>query len=430
MRRYYIFVLLFFLSMIIYFDRVVLSITMPALQKDFGLGPVLEGYLLSAFFWIYIPMQIPAGALLDRLGTRRLTAWAVTLWSLATALAACALNVTMLFAARLLLGIGEAPSFPAGLRAVREWAPRRERAQVTAIFISGATFGSAISAIVVGWIVYVAGWRASFVVAGAIGLVWVAVWLLVFHDPAKVRWLSPAERQDILSNRSPGGTEGEGLPISRLVTFPGMWGLMLALGCLNYTNYVAIGWLPTYLVRERGMNVLQSGMQFGMIYVCAGLLTLVFGRMSDIVFRNRPLGSRRYAVLFFSLFAGLMFVVPFVKSPLMLTVVLTLVITGMQGGNTNIFSLASDLLVAGGGIGKALAFMQLGGNLFGVAAPIVTGYLLALTNNFVVAFIVAGVLNVIGAVACVATAHRPVGEAAQTTPGQKVGAASPGVSSL
>ena len=411
MKRYYIFALLFFLSMIIYFDRVVLSITMPALQKEFGLTPVAEGYLLSAFFWIYIPMQIPAGALLDRIGTRRLAGWAVALWSLATAAAALATNVSMLFIARLLLGIGEAPSFPCGLRAVREWAPQRERAQVTAIFISGATFGSAVSALVVGWIVSVAGWRTAFVVAGAIGLVWTAVWLLVFRDPRDARWLSPQERQDILNGRTAGGTEGQGLSVSRLARYPGMWGLMISLGCLNYTNYVALGWLPTYLVRVRGMDVLHSGMQFGMIYVCAGVLTLVFGRLSDMVFRHRPPGSRRWGVVFFSLVASLMLLVPFIESPTGLIIVLTAVITGMQGANTNVFSLASDLLVAGGGMGKAIAFLQVGGNIFGISAPIVTGYLLQITGSFTTAFVVAGLLILIGAVACLVTARHPVGDA-------------------
>ncbi len=415
MRRYYVFALLFCLSMIIYFDRVVLSITMPALEKAFTLTPISEGYLLSAFFWIYIPMQIPAGTLLDRMGTRRLTAWAVMLWSLATASAAFAVSVTMLFAARLLLGVGEAPSFPAGLRAVREWAPQRERAQVTAIFISGATFGSAISAIVVGWIVSIAGWRAAFLFAGAIGLVWTAIWLLVFRDPAEVRWLSAAERHDILSSRSPGGTEGEGLPVSQLINKPGMWGMMITLGCLNYTNYVAIGWLPTYLVRVRGLDVLHSGLQFGLIYVCAGLLTLVCGRLSDLVFRHRPAGSRRYGVVFFSLIASLMLFVPFVGSPTLLIVMLTLVITGMQGANTNLYSLVSDLLVAGGGIGKAIAFLQVGGNLFGVSAPIVTGYLLAITGSFTTAFVVAGVLILVGAVTCLFAGRRQIGEALPST---------------
>jgi MFS family permease len=410
MKRYYVFALLFFLSMIIYFDRVVLSITMPALEKAFALTPVSEGYLLSAFFWIYIPMQIPAGAMLDRLGTRRLTSWAVVLWSLATAAAALATNLSTLFLARLLLGIGEAPSFPCGLRAVREWAPQRERAQVTAIFISGATFGSAVSAFVVGWIVSVAGWRAAFVAAGGIGLVWTVLWLLVFRDPRDANWLSEQERQDILSSRTAGGTEGQGLPVSRLARYPAMWGLMLALGCLNYTNYVALGWLPTYLVRVRGMDVLHSGMQFGTIYVCAGILTLVFGRLSDKVFSRRPLGSRRYGVVFFSLVASLMLLVPFIQSPTGLIIVLTAVITGMQGANTNVFSLASDLLVAGGGMGKAIAFLQVGGNIFGVSAPIVTGYLLQITGGFSAAFVVAGLLILIGAVACLLMARHPVGE--------------------
>jgi MFS family permease len=418
-RRYYIYALLFFLSLITLFDRVVLSIVMPALSKEFTLGPVAEGYLLSAFFWIYIVLQVPAGITLDRFGTRRVVACAVTLWSLATGLTAFAANYGMVFAARLLLGVGEAPSFPAGIRCLRAWAPLRERALATAIYYAGGTFGSAVSALVVGWVVSVAGWRAAFGVSGVIGLVWVLVWLLVFRDPSETRWLSRAERIMILAERSPGGADGVGLPISQLIRYRTMWGMLIALACLNYTNYVALGWLPTYLVRSRNMDLLHSGYGFAFVYVCAGVLTLAFGRLSDLALANHAptSGGRRYVVALFCAVASLMLLVPFMQSMTMVLVVLAMAITGLQSAVTNLYSQVSDVVVDGGGIGTAVGFLQLGSNILGVAAPIITGYLLAATGSFTSAFLLAGGLLLVGAVASLTMTSRPVGSG---TPAREV----------
>jgi MFS family permease len=410
-RRYYIFGLLFFLSMITYFDRVMLSIVMPALSKDFSLGPVAEGYLLSAFFWIYIVLQIPAGMTLDRFGTRQVLAIAVTIWSLATGLTALATSYLGVFLGRLMLGVGEAPSYPSGIRSIRAWAPHRERALATAIFSCGATLGSAFSAILIGWVVSVAGWRAAFAVSGAIGLIWVVAWLLMFRDPSETRWLREPERRMILAERSPGGTEGVGLSIVQLARYRTMWGMLIVMGCLNYANYVALGWLPAYLVRSRNMDLLHSSYNFAFVYICAGLLTLGLGRLSDRALAGRPAstGTRRYGVVLCSIVASSVLLVPFLSSMTMVLIVLTIATTGMQSAFTNLYSQLNDVVIAGGGIGKAVSFLQLGGNLFGVCAPIVTGYLVAETGSFTSAFVFDGILVMIGAVVSLTLTGRPVG---------------------
>ena len=151
--RYVIYLLLFSMTLINYFDRTVLSIAMPALIRDFALSPVAVGYLLSAFIWSYAPCQLPAGLVLDRWGTRRTAAICISFWSAATALTAVAANFAFLFFTRLLLGIGESPTFPLAARAIREWAPVKERALAFSISGSGPAFGTAISAITIAWLV-------------------------------------------------------------------------------------------------------------------------------------------------------------------------------------------------------------------------------------------------------------------------------------
>ena len=410
-RRYIIYGLLFFLTVINYFDRVVLSIAMPSLAKEFVLTPISEGWLLSAFIWIYVVLQVPGGVLLDRWGTRRLTAAAVGFWSLATAATAFSFSYASLFATRIALGLGESPTFPAGIRAVREWAPMRERAWATAIFQSGPAFGTATSAVTVGWLISVAGWRTAFAVSGSIGLVWVVVWLIFFRDPSEARWLSAGERAMILAERSPGGTAGRGLSIMELMQFRTMWGLFLVQGCVNYSQYLALTWLPSYLVRSRGINLLSSGIYLAIIYLGACAITLIIGRISDAILTHEAAqrGVRRNVLVFCCALSCAMLAVPFVTTTWGLLLVLTLSLAGVQSALGANYSLVSDLVQAGGGIGKAVSWLQLGGNLFGLAAPILTGYIIAATGSYTSAFMLAGGLLLLGAVLALTMTRRPVG---------------------
>jgi cyanate permease len=259
----------------------------------------------------------------------------------------------------------------------------------------------------------VAGWRMAFVLSGAFGLLWTAAWLLLFRDPREARWLSEPERQMILAERSAGGTDGRGLSIAELMGYRTMWGLFIAQGCINYTQYLALTWLPSYLVHSRGLDLLHSGIDLAMIYIGACLLTLLFGQLSDAVLPHEAAagGARRYGVVAFCALASVMLAVPFVQSIFVLVVVLTLALTGMQSALTNNYSLVSDVVRDGGGIGRAVSWLQLSGNVFGIFAPIGTGYLLEATGSFTSAFLLAGGLLLLGAVVSLTMTRRPVGDA-------------------
>src|ERR1700739_2243454 len=161
-KRFIIYFLLFTMTFINYFDRTVLSIAMPILRHVFALSPVAAGYLLSAFIWTYAPMQLPAGMILDRWGTRKTGAICLAFWSAATALTAGAFSFVFLVVTRLMLGFGESPTFALGTRAVREWAPVKERAYATSIFASGPAFGTAVCSVIIAWLLGVVGWRMAF----------------------------------------------------------------------------------------------------------------------------------------------------------------------------------------------------------------------------------------------------------------------------
>lgn len=410
--RFIVYGLLFAMTLINYFDRTVLSIAMPALIRQFALTPVSVGYLLSAFIWSYALCQLPAGLMLDRWGTRKTAARSIAFWSVATALTGGATSFLTVFLTRLLLGVGESPTFPMAARAIREWAPVRERALAFSISGSGPAFGTAISAVTIAWLVSAVGWRLAFVFSGVLGLIWVMVWLLVYRDPEDAGWLGDAERRMILADRSPGGTNNaDTMSLRKLLSYQTMWGLFLVQGCVNYTQYLFLTWLPTYLVQSRGLNIMHSGFQTGICYFGAMVLTIGMGRLCDSMLTPAAVraGKRRYAVMILAFGASVMVFAPFTSSEVLLLAEITFSLACVQSVFVNTYSLTNDLLHAGKSIGAAVGWVQFGGNIFGLAAPIATGYIVAATGSFTSAFLLAGALLVIGAIVTLTMTRRPVG---------------------
>ena len=327
-------------------------------------------------------------------------------------LTGAATSFSVVFLTRLLLGIGESPTFPLAARSIREWAPVRERALAFSISGSGPAFGTAVSAVTVAWLVAAVGWRLAFVFSGALGFVWVIIWLLVYRDPEHARWLGNAERQMILRDRSPGGTaDADGMSLKELLSYQTMWGLFLVQGCVNYTQYLFLTWLPTYLVQSRGLNIMHSGLQTGICYFGAMVLTIGMGRLCDHLLTPAAVqaGKRRYAVVILAFGASVMVLAPYTGSQVLLLAELTFSLACVQSVFVNTYSLTNDLLHAGRSIGTAVGWIQLGGNIFGLAAPIATGYIVAATGSFTSAFLLAGGLLIIGAVLTLTMTRRPVG---------------------
>ncbi len=215
----------------------------------------------------------------------------------------------------------------------------------------------------------------------------------------------------ILAERSPGGTAGHGLSIAQLLKYRTMWGLFVVQGCVNYSQYLGLTWLPSYLVRSRGINLLSSGVDIAIIYLGACAITLIAGRFSDAMLTDDAArkGQRRNVLVFFCGLSSTMLLVPFVTTIWGLLLVLTLSLAGVQSALTNSYSLVSDLVYEGGGIGKAVSWLQLGGNVFGIFAPILTGYIIMATGSYTSAFLLAGGLLLLGAVVALTMTRRPVG---------------------
>jgi ACS family glucarate transporter-like MFS transporter len=412
-RRVLIFVLMFFLATINYVDRVVLSVSATPIAKEFDISPVQLGYLFSSFLWLYVICLVPMGMIVDKFGTRAVNAAGIGLWSIATALTGFAPGLSTLIASRVLMGVGESTTYPAAGRVIREWIPMRERALFAAIFNSGAYFGPAVGGLVLTWLVSTAGWRTAFFVCSAIGFVWLAAWLIWFRLPEQASWLSSEERAMILRERGDKSAQAAApsLGIGRLLASTSMLGLMLTQGCAVYTQYLFLTWLPNYLQAERGMSMLKSGALMALPFLGAVILTALIGKLSDTLLTEETIrtgGRRRLAAL--SMLAGsLILLTPLVGNVYVILLLIMIALSGVASTVAMNIALVSDLLRSSADAGRATGLLILGGNIFGISAPIVTGYVIQSTGNFDYAFVVAGALLVVGSLAVFLLARKPIG---------------------
>jgi ACS family glucarate transporter-like MFS transporter len=272
--RWFILLLLFALTALNYADRSVLSIAGPQLSKELGLSAVTMGYIFSAFGWSYALAQLPGGWLLDYFGAKWVYAVSITLWSLFTLLQGAAGFVTggaavaLLFGLRLAVGLAEAPSFPANARIVSAWFPTAERGFASAVFNSAQYFSTVLFAPVMAWIVHAHGWRHVFWFMGAVGVVLAAVWVKTIAAPRVHPRLSKAELDHIVEGGAlvdmeaapaGGGTRPSWGAIRQLLGNRMLVGVYVAQYCITTLTYFFLTWFPVYLVKERGLTILQAG---------------------------------------------------------------------------------------------------------------------------------------------------------------------------
>lgn len=412
--RIYVYGLLFAMTAINYVDRVNLSVGAGSIAKELGLTPIQLGWLFSAFLWSYIVCLIPAGSLADRFSFRYLPPLAVAFWSLATAGTAAAYGLTGLLIARICLGAGEAGAWPMGTRTVRAWAPRSEYGLAISSISLGQSFGVGFGALFVGWLVPTFGWRASFVITGALGLAWAAVWLMFVRDPSEARWLDDDERRLILEARDESkvtdpGSGGYG---ALLRSVP-MWGITLGQGCLVYAYYFLLTWLPNYLQTQRGIAIFGSGLYTAIIYGTAVVGSIALARVTDLVFTPKSLraGGRRIAVVLSFIPALLIVTTPWLTSSWEVVVALTIAITFLANAISLNSVLCNDLVLRPGDAGRAIALFTSGANVIAITAPIATGYLVSWWG-FTGAFVLAGIMLVLGACILLGLTRGGIGTAA------------------
>ncbi|HET7889090.1 MAG TPA: MFS transporter [Bradyrhizobium sp.] len=413
-RRGWIALLIFTVVIINYIDRIALSVAAKPIVAEYGFSPVQMGYLFSGFLWTYVVCLVPLGLLVERIGVKNMVGGGIAIWSTATALTAATGGFVSILAARLVMGASEATTFPACGGAIRQWFPERERGFVTTLFNGGSSAGPAVGAILTAALVSWFDWRTAFVVLGAIGFVWLIAWVIWYGTPEQVAWLSEEERMKILSERNgTGPVTSAGPPPSSLgylLSQRSVWGLVLTQACLVYTAYLFLTWLPTYLQSTRELSTMNTGYLTAVPYLVTIVLGVTIARISDRVLSSKDIqaGRRRNFIAAMAVLAMLILLAPLVDGLGQLLLVLTLVLTGSNTGAGLNFTLASDLLRNPRDVSRVVAITAFGGNLFGLIAPIITGYVVAGTGGYTWAFRIAAALLFCGCLATLGLTRRPI----------------------
>lgn len=388
MYRWRVCAMLLAATTINYIDRQVLGVLAPFLQEEIGWNEIQYGYIVTAFQAAYAIGLLCAGAIIDRLGTRIGYAIAIVVWSLAAMSHALAATVVGFMIARFFLGLGEAGNFPAAIKTVAEWFPRRERAFATGIFNSGSNIGAIVAPLMVPLIALSLGWQAAFLVTGALSAIWLVVWLLWYRAPEKQPRLSAAELAYIRSDPPEATTKA---PWSRILRHRQAWAFVAAKFMTDPIWWFFLFWLPKFLHSEYGLTLLGLGLPLVVIFVLADVGSILGGWLAGRFIRlgwsvNR---ARKGAMLVCALC-----VVPIVFAAqadnLWLAVALIgLATAGHQGWSANVFTLTSDMFPRQA-VGSVVGIGGFAGAVGGMLIATFTGFLLQTTGSYLPVFLMAG----------------------------------------
>jgi len=422
--RWVVCLLLFLATTINYMDRQILGILAKQLQTQIGWTELQYSYIVMAFQAAYAIGLVSFGWLIDRWGTKKGYSLAILIWSVAAAFHAAARSVFGFGVARFALGLGESGNFPAAIKCVTEWFPRRERALATGLFNSGSNIGAVIAPAIVPWIALHWGWRPAFVILGGSGLLWIVLWILLYEKPERSKWASKAERDYILSDEGPppaaaptqamerlAMTEAEvgaaaaaeeagaaaeptnaGITWRRLLGFRQTWAYIVPSAVVSPVWWFYLYWLPKFLGTRYGLDLSHIGRPLVIVYSMAMVGSIGGGWLSSTFLRWgwSVNAARKVALLIcVSAVAPVAFITA-VDSIWIATVLAGLATMGHQGLSANLYTMVSDLFPK-----RAVASVVGLGSAAGSAAAIgfsfVVGLVLQHTGSYAMPFVTAGI---------------------------------------
>ncbi len=385
--RWVICALLFFGVTKNYMDRQVLGVLKGTLQHDLGWNDIDYGNLVFAFQAAYAIGMIFVGRLIDRLGTRVGYAVAMVFWSVASMAHALANSLTGFMIARCALGFGEAGVFPASIKCVAEWFPKKERALATGIFNAGTNIGAIIPALVVPWIVMHWGWRWAFVCTGGLGFVWLIVWLLLYRKPQEHSLCSEREREYIQSDAEL--SHGK-IQWAQLLPHKQTWAIAAGKFMVDPIWWFYLFWIPDYLQREHGLHLAQIGLPILVIYVISDVGSVAGGWLSSsLIRRGFSVNAARKSAMFVCALCVVPIAIVYRISGLWpATLVIGLAAAGHQGFSANLFTLASDLFPSRA-VASVVGIGGMAGAIGGMLIAEIVGHVLQWTGSYMVPFFIA-----------------------------------------
>jgi ACS family hexuronate transporter-like MFS transporter len=399
--RWIIALLLFLATSINYADRLALSVVSSDLRAEFHMTEQDYSYIITAFLFAYAIMYAGSGYVVDRLGTRIGFAVFIFTWSLAAMLHGLVTGKLSLAGARFLLGLGEPGNWPAAAKATAEWFPASQRALVIGIFNAGSSLGSALAPPVVAYLTLAYGWRSAFVFIGSVGLVWMAVWLMLYQPPHKSPLL---DREEYLAIKDHVRPPEETAPASaNTVNWPKVmrmrecYTLIIARFFTDPVIYFIIFWLPEYLRKERHFNLAMVGKYAWVPFIFGGIAYILGGWLSGwLMGRGWTLPkARKFVMLIGAAFLPVAIIAPQLPEAWMAIAATCFATFGHGFWVSNLQALPTDLF-HGQEMGTASGFSGMGGAVGGILANLGTGWVV---QNFSYApvFLMAGLMHPLSA---------------------------------
>jgi ACS family hexuronate transporter-like MFS transporter len=380
--------LLFFATTINYVDRQVLSLLAKTLETQVGWTDLQYSNITTAFTVAYAIGLLGAGRLLDRYGTRIGFAVAIAVWSVAAMGHAVATSAFTFGMARAFLGLGEAANFPACIKTVAQWFPKKERAQATGIFNAGANIGAIVAPLAVPWLALNWGWQSAFIITGALGFVWLLFWLMMYRSPEEHSSVSPRELGYIQSDPP---DKVANYPWMRLFPHRETWAFGVGKFLTDGVWWFYLFWLPKYLQDTFHLSLSQIIVPMIVVYNASSLGSIAGGWLSStLIKRNWSVNaSRKIAMLCCALAVVPVIYAPFCTSMWLVVALVSIATAAHQGWSANLFTMVSDTFPRTA-VASVVGIGGTAGALGGALVQKFTGYVLTWTNSYFLMFVLAG----------------------------------------
>jgi ACS family hexuronate transporter-like MFS transporter len=383
--RWVICALLFAITTINYMDRNILGVLKPTIQGDLHFSETDFGNIIFFFSIAYAVGYAGMGWLTDKIGIRLGLAVAAILWCLASTAHGMVASVTGFIVARIVLGLGEGGNFPTCIKTIATWFPVRDRALATGIFNSGSNIGAMLAPLIGALVVSLSGWQAAFYVTGAVGLVWVVVWLISYRSPAENPRVSPSELAYINSDPEVAAIK---VPWAKLLTFPGTWVYIIGAVFTNPAWWFYNNWVPSFLNSKFHVSLFAVGLPLVLIYLLTDVGSIAGGWISSTLIKRGMdvFPARKIALLICAACTLPVFLAPQLDSLWAAVVLIGIAMAAHQGFSANLFTLVSDTMPRG----AVASAVGLGGGISALAgafsAAAIGRVLDATGNNYTVVF--------------------------------------------
>ena len=377
--RWIIVALLFTATVINYMDRQIIGLLKPILEKEFDWTETDYAYIIMAFTAAYAIGLISFGWLIDKLGTKWGYSISITVWSAAGMLHAVVRSVFGFSMARVGLALGEAGNFPAAMKAVSEWFPKKERALATGIFNSGTAIGVVAALLITPWILTHYGWHEVFWITGSIGFIWLIFWLFFYDVPAKQKRLTAEEYKYITEGQDEENADDQKVDVKwkKLFTFKQTWAFIVGKGLIDPIFWFFLFWLPSYFASTFSLDLTKPSLELMIIYGATTVGSIGGGYFSSwLIKRGMPvLRARKSALLIFALFEVSIILAQFATDIWMAVALISVAVAVHQAWATNIFTMASDMFPKQV-VSSVVGIGGMAGAVGGILFPILVGALL------------------------------------------------------